>query len=257
MEGNTSSNSTIIPEPESSASESFDLKDCSNALPKLESDESDDEFSDAKDECDGESEELELDEEAIIESHKNLSDEELERLKIESGTLKNDGNDHFKRGEYAEAVKLYTRAINICPIKYSTDRSILFSNRAAAKIGLEQKEEAVLDCNKAIELNPNYLKAVLRRAQVFRKLNNLESCLEDYKKVLELDPNNAEARQACATMPAEINERNEKLKQEMFGKLKELGNLCLKPFGLSTDNFKVVQDPNSGGYSVNFQNNGS
>jgi len=54
------------------------------------------------------------------------------------------------------------------------------------------------------------------------------------------------------TLPKKVEEAKEKEVGEMMGKLKELGNGILKPFGLSTDMFKMVQDPNTGGWSMNF-----
>lgn len=81
--------------------------------------------------------------------------------------------------------------------------------------------------------------------------------MADYNKIVELDPSNFEARTHITRLQPIIAEKNEKLKQEMMGKLKELGNMVLKPFGLSTNNFQLQQDPNTGSYSVNFTQNQS
>lgn len=70
--------------------------------------------------------------------------------------------------------------------------------------------------------------------------------------MLEKDPANRQARTEIRRLEPIVNEKREKMKEEMMGKLKELGNSLLGHFGLSVDNFKAVQDPNTGGYSINF-----
>lgn len=54
------------------------------------------------------------------------------------------------------------------------------------------------------------------------------------------------------TLPPRVEAAKKKEVDEMMGKLKELGNGILKPFGLSTDMFKMTQDPNTGGWSMGF-----
>ncbi|XP_023217175.1 tetratricopeptide repeat protein 1-like [Centruroides sculpturatus] len=160
---------------------------------------------------------IDADEEYLCEKMKNMSDTEKLEAKEEALDLKKSGNTYFKDEKYTEAVKEYTKALNICPLSFSNERSILYANRAACRARLNEKEEAILDCNKALELNPNYMKALLRRAQLYRNTEKLDEALNDYQRVLQLDPNVLEARQACMDLPEEIKERNEKLKTEMLG----------------------------------------
>ena len=47
----------------------------------------------------------------------------------------------------------------------------------------------------------------------------------------------------------------EKEKKEMIDKLKDLGNFVLGKVGLSLDNFKVEQNPETGSYNIQFQQN--
>jgi hypothetical protein len=106
-------------------------------------------------------------------------------------------------------------------------------------------------------LMPRITSFSFRRANLYESLDKLDECLEDFKKIHELDRDHAEARAALQRLPPIIAQRNEKLKDEMLGKLKDLGNMFLRPFGLSTSNFQMQQDPSTGSYSVNFQQNNS
>ncbi|ROV98032.1 hypothetical protein VMCG_06981 [Cytospora schulzeri] len=105
-------------------------------------------------------------------------------------------------------------------------------------------------------------KALIRRARARSEAggwSNLSGAEEDYKTLSKMDnvtPSDRKMiQQQLRTLPAKVKQAQEKETTEMWGKLKDLGNGILKPFGLSTDQFQMVQDPNTGGYSMNFKSN--
>jgi tetratricopeptide (TPR) repeat protein len=193
-----------------------------------------------------------VDEEALKEEETKLAEEDFVARLEKAKAYKQEGNDEFGKMNYRESILIYTKGLLICPLRDKEFRSILYANRSAAKIKMGRNELAIDDCTKSLEYNPEYVRVLLRRAKLYEEAEKLEEALADYQKVYELDPSVREAWNAMQRLPGEIHEKNEKLKAEMMGKLKELGNMILKPFGLSTDNFKLQQDPNSGGYSINF-----
>lgn len=204
-----------------------------------------------------EGEEIQVDKQNLQDLEESLTEEQKEERRNEAQKLKEQGNEYFRTGSYKTAIRTYSRALRTCPLKYAKDRAIMYSNRAACKMRLEDYEDSIKDSTKALELHPHYMKALMRRAELYEKTEKLDEALADYQKIVEFDPSQHTARAACMRLPDQIKERNEKMKEEMMSKLKDLGNMILRPFGLSTNNFQVNQDPNSGGYSVNFVQNPS
>ncbi|KAL7299760.1 hypothetical protein TKK_0007509 [Trichogramma kaykai] len=191
-----------------------------------------------------------IDEEQLKERDSKLSDDEINDLKQESEQVKSKGNFLFQTGKLEEAAQTYTEGLRLCPLKFTKVRAILYANRAAA-LGSkkETKTIAIDDCSDAIKLDENYVKAYSRRARYYEESDKLDDALSDFKKILTIDPEHTESLSAVKRLEPIVTE---KLKTEMLDKLKSLGDLCLKPFGLSTNNFNLQKDESTGGYTVKF-----
>ncbi|GFR49840.1 hypothetical protein Agub_g11781 [Astrephomene gubernaculifera] len=167
--------------------------------------------------------------------------------------LKREGNELFGRGEWDAAAAKYNEALDAAPAAALKERAIYFANLAACNIKTQQYAAAVQSCTEALQLDPSYKKAYMRRCEAFERLDELDHALSDAKKLLELAPDSSWAKSKVAALQPVVDERTEKLKTEMLSKLKDLGNTILGKFGLSTDNFKFDKDPNTGSYNIRFE----
>lgn len=185
-----------------------------------------------------------------------LSEDEIkEKALAEANNAKLAGNKLFGEGKYEEAILEYDRALNIAPDMPSAVelRSICHANRGVCFLKLEKYDDTIKACSKAIELNPAYVKALSRRGEAHEKLEHFEEAINDMKKILELDSSNDQAKKTIRRLEPLAEQKREKMKEEMIGKLKDMGNSLLGRFGMSVDNFKAVKDPNTGSYSISFQ----
>lgn len=102
---------------------------------------------------------------------------------------KEEGNNAFKANQLDNAYDAYTAALDIDPTN-SHMNSRLYSNRAAVLQKQKKFEEALLDCDKAIELDEEFYKAYSRRAGCYMETEQYEEAVRDYKKLTEVDASN-------------------------------------------------------------------
>jgi tetratricopeptide (TPR) repeat protein len=105
-------------------------------------------------------------------------------------------------GEFDKAMIDYDKAIEIDSTLY-----LIFYNRAHLKEKLKDYNSSLIDYNRTIALDTNNFKAFYNRALVKTELNDIKGAISDYTKTISLDPKNSLAYH---------NRGNLKRKQKLF-----------------------------------------
>ena len=102
-------------------------------------------------------------------------------------SYKEEGNELIKQQKWKQAEEKYTEALNLDPFNKKLN-AIIYSNRALTYMKRGEKIKALQDLNKSLELDPNYMKSLIRRAEINMEREDYTSALNDYSKIQELDP---------------------------------------------------------------------
>lgn len=113
-------------------------------------------------------------------------------LKLEK--VKKDGTDAFSSGNFKEAIERFTECLELDPLNTQYNSTILF-NRACAYLRLAQPKVALADLDKALELNEEYVKALMKRSELNLQMENYEEAVRDLERVKNIDPQTPQLRQ--------------------------------------------------------------
>jgi FKBP-type peptidyl-prolyl cis-trans isomerase len=139
---------------------------------------------------------------------------------------KDDGNELFKVSKFKRAVKKYKKALTFLDAEYGmTDEQKvkakelklpLYLNLAACKLSTKEYTEVLEDCKKALDIDPNNVKGLLRQAKANVELDEWDAAHKGFTRALELDPNNADVKREQARLKKKIADQTAKDKK-VFG----------------------------------------
>jgi tetratricopeptide (TPR) repeat protein len=97
--------------------------------------------------------------------------------------LKTAGNAAFSKGQYDDAVRLFTEAIAVEP-----ENKAFYSNRSAAYLKLMDYDSAIADGAKCVELDPKWGKGYFRQGSALQQCGKYEEAVKIFASGLAQDP---------------------------------------------------------------------
>ncbi|TKY53972.1 Tetratricopeptide repeat protein 1 [Spatholobus suberectus] len=124
--------------------------------------------------------------------------------------LKEEGNRRFQNKDYAGALEQYESALRLTP-KTHPDRAVFHSNRAACLMQMKpiDYEAVIAECTMALQVQPSFVRALLRRARAFEAVGKYEMAVQDLQFLLAADPSNRDALEISQRLRTALGPRQE------------------------------------------------
>jgi len=163
---------------------------------------------------------------ALLQANQPEALDHLERsLKLQPGSLWANfyrGKCRYQLGDYQEALCSFSVCVALAP-----DRAWCFCNRGLAHQALEHLEQAVLDQNRALELEPTLGEAAFYRGQVRFQQGRYDFALADFLSALERGVSPAAV--ACEQARVHLTQGNPKAARDALKRAVEADPLNISP----------------------------
>lgn len=184
------------------------------------------------------------------ESRKPVYKMSLEERLAKCYEKKSSGGEHFKEGKYDLAIRQYRDIMKLAEISEFRDDGkvvelessqqpqetareksqkdelkqmllISYLNLALCYLKNNKLKECIINCDHALELDQNNVKAHFRKGLAYLPTNDYEKALKQFETVLEIDPNNSEAKaqkNACNLALKSYYQKQKDIYKNLFAK---------------------------------------
>jgi len=125
--------------------------------------------------------------------------------------LKEEGNAFFKIGKIPDALVKYEAGIKALKPDEISLKAQLYNNVAHCQVQLYDPKKVIAACDEVLAIEPFNTKALLRRATAYESTEKIRAALNDFEKVILVDPASQLAQKGASRTRASLRSQGKDL----------------------------------------------